>query len=73
MVMLSVVSLAVYVTDWIVVSVTVKVTTPLLLEAPLAAEIVEFPVTWVRVTVLPLAGLLPEGNVTRTLSPALMA
>ena len=39
------------------VSFTVKVTTPLALEGPLAAEIVELPVPCDRVTVLPLAGL----------------
>lgn len=40
------------------VSLTVKVTTPLAFEAPLAAEIVELPVPCDRVTVLPLTGLL---------------
>ncbi len=39
-------------------SFTVKVTTPLALEAPLAAEIVELPLPAVSVTVLPLTGLL---------------
>src|SRR5579862_3472584 len=49
---LSVVSLAVYVTDWAVASLTVKVTTPLAFETPLAAEIVETPEPAVNVTVL---------------------
>jgi hypothetical protein len=40
-----------------VVSVTVKVTTPLELDGPLAAEIVECPVPWASVTVLPLIAL----------------
>ena len=40
------------------VSFTVKVTTPLAFEGPLAAEMVELPVPWVNVTALPLAGLL---------------
>jgi hypothetical protein len=40
------------------VSFTVKVTTPLALEAPEAAEMVELPVPWPRVTVLPDTGLL---------------
>jgi hypothetical protein len=38
--------------------VTVKVTTPLELDGPLAAEIVECPEPWASVTVLPLTGLL---------------
>ena len=37
---------------------TVKVTTPLALDAPLAAEMVELPVPCDRLTVLPLTGLL---------------
>ena len=40
------------------VSFTVKVTTPLAFEGPLAAEIVELPVPCERVTVLPLTGWL---------------
>src|SRR5205814_1094674 len=40
------------------VSLTVKVTTPLALEDPLAAEIVELPLPAVSETVLPLTGLL---------------
>src|ERR1019366_10326151 len=38
-------------------SVTVKVTTPVELEGPLAAEIVELPAAWANVTILPLTGL----------------
>src|SRR4051794_12968048 len=49
----SVTSLAVYVTDSALVSFTVKVTTPLALEAPLAAEMVEVPVPCDKVTVFP--------------------
>jgi len=53
------------VTVWAVVSLTVNVTTPLVLEAPLAAEIIELPVPAARVTVLPLTGLLlPSLSVT---------
>ena len=37
---------------------TVKLTTPLVFEAPLAAEIVELPLPALSVTVLPLTGLL---------------
>ena len=40
------------------VSLTVRVTTPLALDAPLAAEIVELPLPALSVTVLPLTGLL---------------
>src|SRR6185369_13571812 len=40
------------------VSFTVKVTTPLAFERPLAAEIVELPAPCDRVTVLPLTGWL---------------
>ena len=44
---------------------TVKVTTPLLLEGPLAAEIVELPLAAARDTVSPTTGLLlPSKSVT---------
>ena len=39
-----------------VVFVTVKVTMPLELEGPLAAEMMERPAPWLSVTVLPLTG-----------------
>jgi hypothetical protein len=50
------------VTVWAVESFTVKVTTPLELDAPLAAEIVELPLPAASVTVLPLTGLLPASS-----------
>jgi hypothetical protein len=43
----------------------VKVTTPLELDEPLAAEMVELPLPWDKVTVFPLTGLLfPSLSVT---------
>jgi hypothetical protein len=53
----SVVSVALYVTVWAVLSFTVKVTTPLAFEGPDAAEMTELPAPWPRVTVLPETGL----------------
>ena len=50
---------------WATVSVTVKVTTPLTLEGPLAAEMIELLLFFASVTVLPLTGLLfPSLSVT---------
>src|SRR5581483_2161479 len=52
-------------------SLTVKVTTPLLSEAPLAAEIVELPPLLPRATVLPETGLLfASSKVTVTVDAA---
>ena len=46
-------------------AVTVKVTTPVALDGPLAAEIVDVPLPSAKVTVLPLTGLLfPSRSVT---------
>ena len=45
-------------TAWATVSFTVKVTTPLTSEGPLAAEMVELPAPCARVTVLPLTARL---------------
>ena len=61
-VMLSVASFAAYVIVSAFVSLTVKVATPLAFVVALAGEIVELPVPWVRVTVLPLTGWLRESN-----------
>jgi hypothetical protein len=55
---LSLVSVAVYVTASAFVSVTVKVATPSAPVVPATVVIVECPVLWLRVTVLPLTGLL---------------
>ena len=52
---MSAVSVAVYVTDSTTALLTVKVTTPLAFDGPLAAEMVELPV-WDSVTVLPATG-----------------